>query len=98
MSGRRVSRTALGTAHMRAAHQVLESPPRVLEDPLATEILGVDATQIIRDRAERYQTPGQRLLRASVVLRSRYAEDRLAASLARAVTQYAILVADISKF
>jgi len=83
---------------MRAAHQVLESPPRVLEDPLATEILGADATQIIRDRAERYQTPGQRLLRASVVLRSRYTEDRLAASIARGVTQYVILGAGFDTF
>jgi methyltransferase (TIGR00027 family) len=98
MSDRNASRTALGTAYMRAAHQVLEGQPRVLDDPLALTILGPQAAERIREAEERYQSPGQRGLRASVVLRSRYAEDRLAEAKARGVAQYVILGAGFDTF
>jgi hypothetical protein len=32
---RGASRTAIATACLRAAHQLLDAPPRVLEDPVA---------------------------------------------------------------
>ena len=92
------SRTALGTAYMRAAHQLLDAAPRILEDPLALKLLGVDAAERIQTHLTRYQSPAMKALRAHVVLRSRFAEDRLAAAVARGVTQYVLLGAGLDTF
>jgi len=83
---------------MRSAHQLLDAPPRILEDPLAVRLLGPAAMQRIHATRERYQTPARRALRAQVVLRSRFAEDRLAAAVHRGVTQYIILGAGFDTF
>jgi methyltransferase (TIGR00027 family) len=83
------SRTALRVAVRRAAHQLFDSP-KVLDDPLAVRIIGVAAAEVQTDRA-RHQTRFARSIRAFMVARSRYAEDQLAASVARGVTQYLIL-------
>jgi methyltransferase (TIGR00027 family) len=98
MSDRNVSRTALGTAYMRAAHQLLDAPPRILEDPIAVRLLGPPAVHRINAMVESYQTPTRRALRAHVVLRSRFAEDRLAAAVHRGVTQYILLGAGFDTF
>jgi methyltransferase (TIGR00027 family) len=98
MSDQNASRTALGTAYMRAAHQLLDSPPRILEDPLAVRLLGPAAVKRINETAQSYQTPARRALRAHVVLRSRFAEDQLAAAVHRGVTQYIILGAGFDTF
>lgn len=87
------SRTALRVALRRAAHQVLDSP-KVLDDPLAVRIVGDAATEIHRNRGQ-YQTRIARHFRAFMVARSRYAEDQLAASVARGVSQYLILGAGL---
>jgi len=94
----KASRTALGTAYLRAAHQLLDSPPLILDDPVALSLLGLVAVQRIKDTADRYQTPESLALRAHVVLRSRFAEDRLAAAVIRGVTQYVILGAGFDTF
>jgi len=98
MSQKTASRTALATAYMRAAHQLLDPPPRVLDDPTALAVLGQGAEQMIRDSTKLAQTPKSRALRAHMVLRSRFAEDRLAAAVARGVTQYVILGAGLDTF
>ncbi|MBI1815394.1 MAG: class I SAM-dependent methyltransferase [Deltaproteobacteria bacterium] len=98
MSDRNASRTALGTAYMRAAHQLLDAPPQILEDPLAVLLLGPAALERITNAANSYQTPQRRALRAHVVLRSRFAEDRLAAAVLRGVTQYVVLGAGFDTF
>jgi methyltransferase (TIGR00027 family) len=92
------SRTATGTAYLRAAHQLLDAPPRILEDPLAVVLLGPAAEKRIRETAARYRTPAICALRAHVVLRSRFAEDRLAAAVVSGVTQYVILGAGLDTF
>lgn len=97
-SPRSASRTALATAYMRAAHQLLDPPPRILDDPAAVAVLGPDAERRIREAAERWQSPGARALRSHMVLRSRFAEDRLAAAAARGVTQYVVLGAGFDTF
>ena len=97
-AAREASRTALGTAYLRAAHQLLDAPPRILEDPVAVRLLGQDASKNICDAAERYRTPGTSALRSHVVLRSRFAEDRLAAAVQRGVSQYVILGAGFDTF
>jgi len=88
----------MGTAYMRAAHQLFDSPPRILEDPVAVLLLGPTALQRIHDSADRYRTPDACALRAHIVLRSRFAEDRLAAAVLRGVTQYIILGAGFDTF
>jgi methyltransferase (TIGR00027 family) len=98
MSQKTASRTALATAHMRAAHQLLDPPPRILEDPAAIAVLGPGAEERIRELADRSQTPEGQALRAHMVLRSRFAEDRLAAAVVRGVTQYVILGAGFDTF
>ena len=65
------SRTAVGAAGHRAAHQVLERG-LIFADPLALAILGQDADDAIALAKER---PERRPLRLFVAMRSRFAED-----------------------
>src|SRR5688572_7755781 len=66
------SATARGAALSRAVHQIIDFP-RIFEDPFALPILGpVPATEL-QAAVDRQS----RALRASIVMRSRYAEDRL---------------------
>lgn len=87
------SRTALGVALRRAAHQILDDP-KVLDDPWAVPIVG-PAVADIRSNTSRHQSRIGRNLRAFMVARSRYAEDQLKQSVARGVQQYLILGAGL---
>jgi methyltransferase (TIGR00027 family) len=97
----RPSRTALRVAMRRAAHQLYDAPPLVFADPFAVAILGPHAAEIER-------TPGRNPinkprpysigLRAFLVARSRLAEDLLAQSVQRGVTQYVLLGAGLDTF
>jgi methyltransferase (TIGR00027 family) len=98
MSQREASRTALATAYLRAAHQIFDAKPLILEDPVAVQLLGEGAEQRIREAAERYQTPEALALRSHVVLRSRFTEDRLSAAAQRGVSQYVIVGAGFDTF
>jgi methyltransferase (TIGR00027 family) len=92
------SQTALGTAYLRAAHQMLDAEPRLLEDPVAVTLLGPDAKARIEANAEAYRSPVAESLRAHVALRSRFAEDRLAEAVSRGITQYMLLGAGLDTF
>jgi methyltransferase (TIGR00027 family) len=94
----RPSRTALATAYLRAAHQLLDAEPRLLEDPVALPLLGPLAPAHILAATDRYRSPEARGLRAHVVLRSRFAEDRLEEALQRGVRQYVVLGAGFDTF
>jgi methyltransferase (TIGR00027 family) len=95
------SRTALRVALRRAAHQLYDERPLVLDDPMAVPILG-------RYAEELHRTPGRSSvfkprpfsigLRAFVVARSRYAEDLLAEAVRRGVNQYVLLGAGLDTF
>jgi O-methyltransferase involved in polyketide biosynthesis len=98
MNDQKASRTALGTAHLRAAHQLLDAAPRILEDSIAVRLLGEGAGQKICESAEHYRNPAAAGLRSHVVLRSRFAEDRLAAAVPKGVKQYVILGAGFDTF
>jgi len=98
MSERSASSTAVGVAWLRAAHQLLDAEPRILDDPAILPLLGEDAAARVRDGADRFASPGARALRSHVVLRSRFAEDRLAAAVERGVTQYVVLGAGLDTF
>ena len=87
------SRTAFRVALRRAAHQIFDSP-KVLDDPWAVPIVGASVSEIRADAA-RHQSRPARSFRAFMVARSRYAEDQLAASVARGVRQYLILGAGL---
>jgi methyltransferase (TIGR00027 family) len=89
----RASQTALRVAQRRAVHQILDHP-HVLDDPIAVPLLGprfaCDETQ----ESSRIE----RVFRAFMVARSRYAEDRLAESVAQDIQQYVILGAGLDTF
>lgn len=87
------SRTALRVAIRRAAHQIADPPP-VLDDPIAVRLIGPGYE---RDMERAMHTVG-RDFRAFMSARSRYAEDRLAESVARGVRQYMILGAGLDTF
>ena len=101
MDNVRPSLTALRVAMRRAAHQLYDAPPLVLNDPFAVQILGDHAAEIER-------TPGRNpankprpfsvSLRAFVLARSRYAEDLLAQAVQRGVAQYVLLGAGLDTF
>ena len=98
MNYQEASRTALATAYLRAAHQLLDAAPKILDNPIAVRLLGEDASRKIRESADRYRNPETQAMRSHVVLRSRFAEDRLAAAVQRGVSQYVILGAGFDTF
>lgn len=91
------SRTALGTALQRGAHQLIERPV-VFDDPLALRILGAERVKSIGVNRARYETPGSRAMRAFLVTRSRYAEDELARVYEQGTRQYIVLGAGLDTF
>jgi methyltransferase (TIGR00027 family) len=94
----RPSLTARRVAESRAAHQLLDATPHVLEDPLAVRILGARAADGIRARRSAFAAPPARFLRAFLVARSRLAEDTLAAAMQQGVRQYVLLGAGLDTF
>ena len=92
------SRTAERVAARRAVHQLLDAPP-VFSDPLALRILEPEVAARVRDDPKHLDTsPVSRYLRAFLVVRSRIAEEEVAASVARGVTQYVIVGAGYDTF
>jgi methyltransferase (TIGR00027 family) len=95
MHDERPSKTAFRVALRRAAHQVLDHP-RVFEDPLALAIVGADAGELRSD--EKSQSRAGRVMRAFMAVRSRYAEDGLAAAFQEGTRQYVVLGAGLDTF
>jgi methyltransferase (TIGR00027 family) len=88
------SRTALAAAESRATHQVVEGG-RIFRDPLAVRLLGVDEATLA---ANAEATPERRGMRIFVAARARFAEDCLAAAVARGTGQCVILGAGLDSF
>lgn len=86
------SRTALGAAMLRAAHQVLEGG-RIFRDPLALRIIGADADSL---QSEADSTTSG--LRRFIAARSRYAEDSLAEARRRGLRQLVVLGAGLDTY
>jgi methyltransferase (TIGR00027 family) len=91
------SQTMLQTALLRAAHQLLDAP-RIFDDPIAVDFVPEASREAILLEEQKYRTPVLSVRRASIVLRSRFAEDRLAAAAARGVRQYVIAAAGLDTF
>jgi methyltransferase (TIGR00027 family) len=87
------SRTALGVAGLRAAHQVLDHAA-IFTDPLALRILGADAEAMVRDA--KTDIARQRL-RWFIAIRTRIAEDALAA-VQNGVRQLVVLGAGLDTY
>lgn len=72
------SRTALRVAMRRAAHQLYDAKPLVLDDPLAVRILPPDARAELERTPKAARKPFSAAIRAFMVARARFAEDVLA--------------------
>jgi methyltransferase (TIGR00027 family) len=94
MQSGKPSRTALGAAGHRAAHQVLEHGS-IFSDPLALRILGSEAEAAIEEAQTK---PEKRWLRLFIALRTRFAEDALAAALTRDTSQIVVLGAGLDTY
>lgn len=88
----------MGTARLRAAHQVLDDDPKVLHDPIAVGLVPGSREAEIRANAESFQTPTLRAIRAVLVMRSRYVEDVLGEVVRSGVCQYVVLGAGVDTF
>jgi methyltransferase (TIGR00027 family) len=104
------SSTALGAAMFRAAHQLLDDPPKIFDDTFALRLCGCEnetalrvqldqvAAEIARRASIDFAQIALRHLRASVIVRSRYVEDELDRAIKRGVSQYVILGAGLDSF
>jgi methyltransferase (TIGR00027 family) len=88
------SRTARAAAFHRAAHQVPDEG-RIINDPLALRILHEDAAGIARLVEERGADPRMRIF---IAVRTRFAEDSLAAACERGVSQLVVLGAGLDTY
>lgn len=98
MTERAASTTALGVATLRAAHQLLDAPPKILDDPVVVRLLDPEVIARVQAHPERFAEPGVRRLLNHVVTRSRCAEDRLAEAVRRGVHQCIVLGAGFDTF
>src|SRR5580658_9123183 len=88
------SYTAMRAAAHRAAHQIVEGG-RIFADPLAGPVLGAPAAAVF---GETLNAPATRSMRLHIAMRSRFAEESLAAAVARGVRQYVLLGAGLDTF
>jgi methyltransferase (TIGR00027 family) len=93
MQQNQFSRTAWAVAVHRAAHQTLEGG-NIFRDPFAHAILGPEADIAIANHSK----PERGVLRLFVAVRARFAEDCLAAAVARDVRQLVVLGAGLDTF
>lgn len=94
MESGEASRTALGAARHRAAHQILEQG-WIFSDPLAVRILGEDVESIARGAEE---NPASRRMRIFIAARTRFAEDALAAAVEGGASQLVVLGAGLDTY
>ncbi len=88
------SRTAWAAAAHRADHQILEGG-RIFADPLALRILGEEADIVDRRVGEQHF---RRRLRIFIAIRTRFAEDALAAAIERGVRQLVVQGAGLDTY
>lgn len=92
------SGTAWGVMVLRAAHQLFDEPPRILDDPVAPLLLDDDTRTMLGDPARRDRARAVRALQAHVLVRSRYAEDQLESAVAHGIRQFVSLGAGYDTF
>lgn len=89
--------SARTTAVLRAAHQLLDAP-LILDDPLALTILGPGQEADLRADPGRYSNPVADVMRATMAVRSRLAEDNWRQAWQQGLLQYVILGAGLDTF
>ncbi len=93
-----VDMTAVGAALMRARHLLVDGEPKVFKDEFAIRLAGA-SEDVARGLVPGAPVPaGNTAITAALVLRSRYAEDCLAAARRRGLSQYVILGAGLDSF
>jgi methyltransferase (TIGR00027 family) len=98
MAERQSSKVALVPAVIRAAHQILDAHPKILDDPVAIGLVEGSSEAEIRAQEPDLQQPLKRLVRSAFVVRSRFVEDQLAEAVRAGVRQYVILGAGLDTF
>jgi methyltransferase (TIGR00027 family) len=91
----RPSRTAMMAAVVRGRHRLEDSPPWILDDPIALAFVGPSWRDIAAWSDARYSIELGRQMRAGIAIRSRYAEHRLEIGEFR---QYVLLGAGLDSF
>jgi methyltransferase (TIGR00027 family) len=92
------SMTALTAAAARAAHLIVDDPPVIFADTLASVLLGDSADELISYHRRHGPHPVLAGARTQVTCRSRYAENSLARAIGRGLTQYVLLGAGLDTF
>jgi methyltransferase (TIGR00027 family) len=92
------SRTAILAAIHRAAHFLIDDPPKILADSFARALAGFASDNDFLATVDSYAFPDFTAHRALFALRNRYTEDQLAAAAASGTAQYVILGAGLDSF
>jgi methyltransferase (TIGR00027 family) len=98
MQESRPSSTANRVAMRRAAHQILDADPKVLDDPIALKILSPQSRARVAEEPPLVPAIAGKYMRAFMVARSRFAEDELARAISCGAAQYVILGAGLDTF
>ena len=92
------SQTALTAAAARAAHLIVDAPPFIFADVVASALLGDRADEFVGYHRQHASHPVLSAARAQVICRSRYTENHLARAAANGIRQYVILGAGLDSF
>jgi methyltransferase (TIGR00027 family) len=92
------SRTAVGAAMLRAAHQLIDGEPVILKDPVILKLLEPEHIEYVLDHRSEYGYERLLGLRSHIVLRSRYAEDCLKEAYDRGIRQTILLCAGLDTY
>jgi len=98
VADRHPSNTAFGAATIRAAHQLIDEEPKILNDSIVLRLLDGPTLDQIRLNPNKFRTVRMKALRSHIVLRSRYTEDCLAEAVHNGVQQYLMLGAGLDTF
>ncbi len=93
-----ISKTALGVGSLRALHRLADAEPWVIDDPVSLALFGDAARYLARHDPSWAEQPARVQLRAHVLVRSAFAEDRLRAAVERGVRQCVVLGAGYDTF
>jgi len=94
----RPSRTALGSAVLRAAHVREDAPPWLLEDCLSEQLLDNRSLEEVRAEIARWAPEVRAALRLAHAARSRLAEDAAVEGLAAGRCDYVLVGAGLDTF
>ena len=98
MKNNRPSNTALGVSVVRTVHQLIDSRPLILDDPISPLLLSRETIEGIQENPTHHQTLEARGLRSHVVLRSRYAEDQMQQAIPSGIAQFVNVGAGFDTF